>query len=71
MESPKQKIEAKKSRLTRLVLCDQISRSHANELLKDYAQFISRYFGCGMQLFDNIPATGMLILIVAAWASML
>lgn len=71
MESVKQKIEKKKSRLTRLVLCNQITRSHANELLKDYAQFVSRYFGCGAQLFNTITASNMLILVVAAFVALM
>ena len=66
MESVKQKIEKKKDRLARLVSCEQISKSYANELLKDYAQFVCRYFGCGAQLFHTITATKMLILVAAA-----
>jgi len=66
MLNVKKLIETKKDRLFRLVVCQQISKSHANELLKDYAQFVSRYFGCGMQLFNTITATKMLTLIIAA-----
>ena len=65
MASVKKQIEFKKDRLTRLVLCGQITRSHANELLKEYAQFVSRYFGCDAQLFHSITASNMLILVAA------
>lgn len=65
MASVKKQIEWKKDRLTRLVLCGQITRSYANELLKEYAQFVSRYFGCAAQLFNTITATNMLILVAA------
>lgn len=70
MESVKRKIEVKKDRLNRLVQCGQIEQSYANELLKKYAQFVCRYFGCGMQLFHTITATNMLILVAAVLVSM-
>lgn len=65
MASVKKQIEFKKDRLTRLVLGGLITREHANELLKEYAQFVSRYFGCGAQLFNTITVTNMLILVAA------
>lgn len=67
MANVKKQIEMKKDRLTRLVLCGQISRSYANELLKEYAQFVCRYFGCGAQLFNNIPAVNILKLVIAIY----
>ena len=66
MESVKQKIEKKKDRLTHLVSGGLITRSHANESLKEYAQFVSRYFGCGEKLFNTISATNMLILVASS-----
>jgi len=70
MLNVKKLIEKKKDRLSRLVVCQQISKSHANELLKEYAQFVSRYFGCGMQLFHTITAAKMLILVIASFVAL-
>lgn len=45
-DNVKKIIEDKKDRLNRLVQSGQIEESYANELLKEYAQFVCRYYGC-------------------------
>jgi len=65
MLSVKKRIERKQSRLNRLVQYGQITQSEANEMLREFAKFVSRYFGSGAQLFHTITATNMLILVAA------
>ena len=45
-ESAKKLIETKKARLDGLVNCQQIKRDYADKLLKEYAEFVCRYYGC-------------------------
>ena len=45
-ESAKKLIEIKKTRLNKLVGWEYISREQANRQLKEYAQFVCRYYGC-------------------------
>jgi len=45
-ESAKKLIEIKKIRLNKLVGWEYISREQANQQLKEYAQFVCRYYGC-------------------------
>lgn len=42
----KKLIEAKKTRLEGLVRCQQIKYDYSQKLLREYAQFVCRYFGC-------------------------
>lgn len=65
MTSVKKLIEQKKDRLNHLVQSGRIKADYANRSLKEYSQFVSRYYGCGMQLFNNITAGNMLILVAA------
>ena len=72
MLSVKRQIEKKKELLSQRVRCGQIVRSRANDLLKEFAQFASRlnsYYGSGANMFNNIPATKMLILVIATFAA--
>jgi len=45
-ESAKKLIEQKKTRLDKLVGWNYISREQADQQLKEYAEFVCRYFGC-------------------------
>lgn len=45
-KSAKRAIEQKKTRLNKLVEWEYISREQANKQLKEYTQFVCRYFGC-------------------------
>jgi hypothetical protein len=45
-ESAKKLIEQKKTRLEGLVRCQQIKYDYAQKLLKEFAQFVCRYYGC-------------------------
>ena len=45
-ESAKKLIETKKIRLNKLVGWEYISRDQANRQLKEYAEFVCRYYGC-------------------------
>ncbi len=45
-ESAKKLIEQKKDRLSRLVACQQIKYDYSQKLLKEYAQFVCRLYGC-------------------------
>ena len=69
MLSVKKQIEKRKNRLSVLAQHGRISRSYANGRLKEFAQFVSEYYGCGAKLFNNISATKMLFLVIATfWA---